>query len=131
VKVKAPELPPPGCGLNTVTALLLAEESEFAGMTAVTRVSLTNVVAKSVPFHSTVEPSIKLEPTTLTVMSEAPSALLFGEMAAMVGTGFRRGGLVVVVELLPPQFIKPLVLTRTTSSTAVLIRSSELSLPAD
>lgn len=63
------------------------------------RALLTKVVAKLLPFHCTLEPEMKFEPTTLRVKAGPPCWLLFGDKAATAGPGLGGGP----VELPPPQ----------------------------
>src|SRR5271156_3705051 len=51
VKVTAPDVPPPGVGLNTVTDGVPPLAVSLAGTAAVNCVALTNVVVKAAPFH--------------------------------------------------------------------------------
>jgi len=60
-------------------------------------------------FPKFVEVEMKFDPTTLRVKSEPPCLALFGDIAAIVGSGF--GELVETPPLPPPppQLIKPIV----------------------
>ena len=88
----AGEIPPPGAGLNTVTCAVPAVTTSPAGMAAVTRVALTKVVGRSVPFQRTVEPATKFEPLTLRLKAALPAAVLAGVSEANAGTGLFAGG---------------------------------------
>ena len=56
------EVPPPGAGLVTVTAIVPVEAMLAAAMVAVNCVELTNVVAGADPPKLTIEPATKLGP---------------------------------------------------------------------
>ena len=86
-KPMALELPPPGAALNTVTFAVVALATLAAGMAAVSRVLLTKVVVRVVPFHCTAEPETKFEPSTVRVKPEAPTMALDGPSAETTGTG--------------------------------------------
>jgi len=75
------DVPPPGAGLTTVMASGPDAERELAGMSAVTRLLLTKLVCRLLPFHWTVELGRKFEPTTLRVKAGPPCLLLFGDKA--------------------------------------------------
>ena len=118
------ELPPPGAGLNTVTDLLPTADREVAGILAVRRVLLMNVVASSLPLHSTFELSMKLEPTTFKAIDGLPLSLLLGEIAAIAGAGFCLVG--VDAEPPAPQLTNAMLLARAARRTSVLMHSSIL-----
>jgi hypothetical protein len=75
-----------------------AEATALAGISAVSSVLLTTVVAMALPFHCTVAPERKFEPATLRVKTGPPCWLLFGDIAWMIG-GFGGG---LVAPPLPP-----------------------------
>ena len=83
VKVCAKEVPTPG--VKTVTDAVPAWARRVAGTNAVNWVLLTNVVAKLVPFHCTVEPSTKLTPFTVSVKPLLPAWTEFGLRPVMNG----------------------------------------------
>jgi len=87
VKFIALEVPPPGAGLVTITARLPVEAMLAAGMTAVNRVELTNVVAGDDPPKLTIEAATKLVPFIVSVKAAPPAIVLFGEIVAIVGVG--------------------------------------------
>ena len=63
VKVRALDVPPPGALLNTVTLGVPAVAISAALIWVRNSVLLTNVVARSVPFHLTIDtPYTKLVP---------------------------------------------------------------------
>ena len=58
MNVTDPEVPPPGVGLNTVTAAVPVAAMSLAGMDACSCVLLTNVVVRLLPFHRTTEEAL-------------------------------------------------------------------------
>ncbi len=87
VKLSGADVPPPGAGLNTVTAALPAVVRSLAGIVAVREVALTNTVDRAAPFHCTTEPVIKLEPVTVSVKPGLTAAAELGLRAVTAGTG--------------------------------------------
>ena len=87
VKVAAPDVPPPGAGLNTVTLDVPTLPMSAAVTCAASCVPPTNVVKRSLPFHRTTEPSTKPVPLMESVNATSPFVLLVGEMAVIVGRG--------------------------------------------
>src|SRR5205823_5334410 len=79
--------PPPGGGLNTVTAAVPAVAMSAAGTVAVTFVLSTNVVVRLAPFHFTTLLCTKLVPFTVRVNCGPPAVALLGESDVVVGTG--------------------------------------------
>jgi hypothetical protein len=63
-------------------------------------VLLTNAVVRAEPFHITVEPCTKLEPTTVSVTFDAPIETLLGDTDCTAGTGLLAGS--VLLELFEP-----------------------------
>src|SRR2546425_5533778 len=59
VKVCGFDVPPPGAGLNTVTCAVPATAMSAGGITAVSCVAETYVVARFAPFQRTTEPATK------------------------------------------------------------------------
>src|SRR5271163_2900430 len=89
VKVTAPDVPPPGVGLKTVTEAVPAVAMSPAGTAAVNCVPLTNVVVSPVPFHCTTEtPLTKFVPVTVSVKPAPPAVAEVGKIVASVGAGF-------------------------------------------
>ncbi len=88
VKFTAFEVPPPGEGLTTVTETVPAVAMSPADIAAVNCVPLTNVLARALPFHCTVEPETKFVPLTVSVNADPPAMALEGEAEAKVGPGF-------------------------------------------
>ena len=88
VKVIAPEVPPPGVGLNTVTEGLPAVAMSLAGIAAVNCAVLTKVVVLATPFQRTCELEMNEEPFTVSVKAPPPAVALVGEMELRTGTGF-------------------------------------------
>src|SRR5215472_10837636 len=91
VNVAAPETPPPGAGLTTVTATLPAKARSAAPMLALSWLALTNVVVRLLPPHCTVEVDKKLEPFTVSVKASAPAGAWLGEIEPTPGVGFGVG----------------------------------------
>src|SRR5512136_314442 len=81
------DVPPPGAGLKTVTLADPAVAMSAAGMLAVSRVSLTYVVARSLPFQRTPEPLTTSVPLTVRVNAGPPTAALDGLRPVIVGAG--------------------------------------------
>ena len=85
------EVPLPGAGLVTVTAIVPVEAMLAAGIAAVNSVELTNVVAGADPPKLTIEPATKLVPLIVSVKAAPPATALFGEIAVIVGVGLAGG----------------------------------------
>jgi branched-subunit amino acid transport protein AzlD len=67
VKLRDPDVPPPGAGLTTVTGAEPGTVRSLAGITAVSCVELTNVVTRAVPFHITEEAATNPLPPAVSV----------------------------------------------------------------
>jgi hypothetical protein len=91
VKVCAPEVPPPGAGLVTVTFTGPAVAMSAAVIEAVTCVALTNVVVLAAPLKFTAEEALKFVPFTVSVNAAPPAIALVGEIEVVVGTGLLTG----------------------------------------
>ncbi len=78
---------PPGAGLKTVTLADPAVAMSAAGMLAVSRVSLTYVVARSLPFQRTTEPAAKSVPLTVRINAEPPARAPNGLRPVIVDAG--------------------------------------------
>ena len=85
VKFAAFDVPPPGAGLNTVTAAVPAEEIAAAGMAEINCVALTKVVLRAVPAKLTTDPETKFAPLTVSVKPAPPAAALVGEIVVIAG----------------------------------------------
>jgi hypothetical protein len=72
------EVPPPGLGLVTVIAAVLAIAMFEAGTVAVNRKALTNVVSSGLLFQLTTAPETKPVPFTVRVNCGPPGAALVG-----------------------------------------------------
>jgi hypothetical protein len=94
--VWAPEVPPPGDGLTTVTLVVPATAMSAAMIAAVTCVLLTNVLVRLEPFHCTVDVLTKLVPLTVSVNAAPPAVAEAGLRLVIVGAGLlienSRGG---------------------------------------
>src|SRR5215472_11836742 len=75
LKVTALELLAP---VTTVTVAVPADARSLAGIAACSIVSLTKVVGRLLPFHSTIEPATKLEPVTFSVKANPPAGAACG-----------------------------------------------------
>ena len=106
------DVPPPGAGLETVTAAVLAVAMSLARMAAVSDVGLPKVVTRALPFQFTVEVGTKPVPATLRLNPGLPAAASLGARAEIVGTGLGLGG--AGGALAPPP--QPLAATTTASS---------------
>lgn len=73
VKVRAPDVPPPGVGLNTVTEAVPAAATSLTGTAAVNCVALPNVVVSATPFHFTAEVLMKFVPVRVSVKAAPPA----------------------------------------------------------
>ena len=77
-KSNAPEMPPPGAGVETVTIAVPAAAMSAAVTAACKLVLETKVVARADPFHCTVEEDTKLAPVTVSVNAPPPTMVEFG-----------------------------------------------------
>ena len=73
---------------NTVTEAVPPVAISAAEMAAVSSVSVTNVVALSVPFHLTTSPFAKFDPFTVNIKSLPPDAIVVGDIVDNVAIGF-------------------------------------------
>jgi len=73
VKLSAPETPPPGAGVETVTIAIPPVAVSAAVTAACKLVVETNVVVRAVPFHCTVDEDTKLLPVTVSVNAAPPA----------------------------------------------------------
>src|SRR5439155_15522678 len=78
VNVEAPEIPPPGVGLKTVTAAVPVAAMSLASTWAWSWVLLTKVVVRLVPFQRTTEVMAKFVPVAVSVKAAPPAAALVG-----------------------------------------------------
>src|SRR5437762_2556279 len=74
-------------GFCTVTWAEPTAAMSEAGMLAISRAALTNVVARAAPFQSTVAPETKLLPSAVSVKSGPPYVAVFGVSVVSVGGG--------------------------------------------
>src|SRR5689334_6677090 len=72
-------------GFLTLTGTVPCVAMSAAAMAAVTRVALTNVVAREAPFQSTLLPATKLVPSTVSVKAGPPAVALLGVSALTEG----------------------------------------------
>jgi hypothetical protein len=100
-KVSDVLVPPPGAGLKMATPAVPAEVKSAAGIVAVNCVALTNVVARTEPFHRTVAPETRLPPVTVKVRFGEPAVTVIVDRLVMVGMLFGTiGGTETVI--IPP-----------------------------
>jgi hypothetical protein len=87
VKLTAFDVPPPGAGLDTVTAAVPAVAMAAAGIAAVNCVALTPVMVGVTPAKFTTELATKLVPFTVRVKAPPVTTALVGEIVVIVGVG--------------------------------------------
>ena len=87
VNVAAPDSPPPGAGLKTVTFAVLAVATSLAGMAASNRVLETKVVGRSLPFQRTFALLTKFVPVMVRVNPPLPATVVDGLIVVIVGAG--------------------------------------------
>jgi hypothetical protein len=79
------DVPPPGAGVETVTIAVPPAAMSAAVIAACKLVPETNVVARALPFHCTVEADTKLVPVTVNVNAAPPAVAEFVLKDAIVG----------------------------------------------
>jgi hypothetical protein len=89
------ESPPPGAGENTVTCAVPAAAKSLPGIEARSCVLLTKVVARSAPFHRTMDAAVNPVPLTVSVSAPLPVKALDGESPLIVGGGVRLASTVI------------------------------------
>lgn len=89
VNVCAPEVPPPGAGVATVTEAVPAVAMSVAGTIAVSVVLEMNVVESGDPFQSAVEEARKFEPLSVNVNCAPPAVVDVGLMEERIGAELR------------------------------------------
>jgi len=87
VKVLDAEAPPPGAGLNTLTAAVRAEATSAAGIVAVKLVLSMKTAVRFEPFQRTTEPATKFEPVSVKLKPGPPAVELEGASALNEGAG--------------------------------------------
>ena len=87
VKVSALDVPPPGVGVETVTAAVPLAAMSAAVMAACKLVLETKVVERVLPFHWTVDVGMKFVPVTVNVKPAPPATAELGFKDATVGVG--------------------------------------------
>src|SRR5499425_1815611 len=87
VSERAPDVPPPGAGVKTVTLGVPAAEISLAGMAAVSCVDETYVVVRLAPLTWTIDPLVKLEPVAVRVKAAPPAEAVVGLMLERMGAG--------------------------------------------
>src|SRR5437879_8401339 len=86
-KFTAADVPPFGVGFDTVTLDVPAVARSAAVSDACSCVSLTNVVVRELPFHSTVDAAVNPSPFTVIVTAGLPGAALDGVIHEIAGCG--------------------------------------------
>jgi hypothetical protein len=79
------ETPPPGAGVETVTATVAAAATSEAAMLAVRSVLLVKVVVRGAPFHRMTEAGMNPDPFTVSVNAVLPAVTNAGERLLMLG----------------------------------------------
>jgi hypothetical protein len=94
VKFRAPEVPPPGAGVVTVTIAIPAVATSAELIDPCRVVDETKVVVRAEPFHRTTEEELKFDPFTVRVKPAAPTTAELGlrEPFTTDGLGFGGGG---------------------------------------
>ena len=87
VKVRLPDVPPPGAVLMAEIGNVPPVAISAAAMAAVSFVLLTKVVVRSLPFQRTFEVLTKLVPVTVSVKPSPPAVAEVGLILVMVGAG--------------------------------------------
>jgi len=108
VNVSAPEVPPPGVGVKTVTEAVPTAAMSLVGTAAVNCVALPGVVTNATPFHFTTELVTKFVPVTVSVKPAPPAVAELGIKEVSVGAG---AGLLMIcvngAEVLPEKLELP------------------------
>ena len=93
--VSAPEMPPPGVGVETVTVTMPSVVMSAPVIAACKPVPETKVVGRALPFHWTVEEETKLVPVTVNVNPALPATTELGlrDPPASEGIGLGAGPL--------------------------------------
>ena len=102
VKVAAPEMPPPGAGVVTVTATEPAVMTSDAGTWAVSCEALTKVVGSATPPQLTYEEDTKFVPLTVSTNAPVPATTLVGLSADTAGVGLEAVTTSVAAPDVPP-----------------------------
>jgi len=87
VNGSAPEVPPPGAGLETVTLAVPDAPSSVAGTCAVSWLALTKLVGRAVPFQLITELLMKLPPLIVSVNAPSPAVTAAGASSEIEGIG--------------------------------------------
>jgi len=87
VNVSAPDVPPPGEGVDTLTGTEAAVASSLAAMSACSWLALTSLVVRTAPFHRTTEEATKPLPLTVSVNGPLPAIVEAGDRLVITGTG--------------------------------------------
>ena len=103
VKACPAEVPPPGAELSTVTVTVPPSRRSPAAIDAVSCAVLTNVVARSAPFHRTTDVETKPLPLTVSVNGAPPAVVLDGATEPIEGAGLSNWSCATNV----PQFAGP------------------------
>jgi hypothetical protein len=92
VKLRLPDVPPPGDGVTTLTANEPTVARSEAESAARSWVALTNVVVRAAPFQRTTDEATKPLPFTVNVSPALPAVAVAGESVLATGTGAGAAG---------------------------------------
>src|SRR5271156_1361307 len=101
VNGKAPEVPPPGAGVKTLTWAVPAAATSDGLMVASSSLLDVSVVVRALEFHCTTESGVKLVPTTLSEKAALPATIEPGVNDVIVGAA------AVTVNDIPPDVPPP------------------------
>lgn len=101
--VAADEVPPPGVGLNAVTASEPTVARSSMVRDTVARIALVKVVDRAAPFTRTTVPLMNPVPATLTFVAADPTTAVEGFIPAMVGRGFSTASVTVELDAVEPE----------------------------
>jgi hypothetical protein len=101
--VAADEVPPPGVGLNAVTAREPTVARSAVVRDTDTKVALVKVVDRASPFTRTTVPLMNPVPATVTFVAADPTTAVEGFVPVMVGTGFSTPSVTVELDTVEPE----------------------------
>src|SRR6266508_6658754 len=91
--------PPPGPGLNIATPADPPAAMSAAPIWAVSWLPLTKLMVQSDPFQRSFDPAMKFDPLMVSVNAAPPAGADAGVLAAIDGTGFSPGAVMVNLSL--------------------------------
>ena len=124
VKLREADVPPPGAGVNTVTAAVPLPAMSAPLIVAVKRVADSKVVGRSSPFQRTVDPDTKPAPLTVRVKLGPPAAVDVGLSELIDVTGLP------IVKTRVPEVPPPAVGVWTETSAAPAVVMSDAGMDA-